>query len=924
MDFRNVLVTPESDTGAIEPDGVSFGMEGQYLAKFTDLDNNTDSDAFTLSFWIFAPAEGVSGGTIYQSGDIDHGLHVYADDTNIYIKGYDSTASEIFTTQHALDFNAWSHILLSADGTETKNTSKLYINDVYAASPTPVTSGKDIDFTQSKHYIGRESATTGDFYGRISRFYLDQTFRNLEKEDNRRLFINEDGSAVEDLGNAKPYMYQYPVTQFGNTFYRCYAAATYNNEIYVSYNSASIYKYDYNGNYLSSISYTALGSYDTAMAVENGYIWFYDATEDKIYKYTLSGEDTGDYIPTTNLDTMCSMTSDGAGYIYALGSSVAGQSTLYTYDATNYANTNTFSIDCDVSGNDVAIVYKSGYIYVLQSADKMERYNAVTGVKDTSYLVTTIFRQYSDNLIDVGTKFYYMASGTDGSGPVAYTIDYTQGGGYWTTPPDPTMYLPLRDANSAGLNEGSGGDLTAYGYLPESDVGSQELVCSSSYFEDTYMSSYSAYYNTSKIFVYSCIVSITSVSSDDAQYSSSNLRVELNTTSFFLAEDDSNNTIISLRLLDDAQYISASKTQYLVSMYIDMDSQANCKFFLDNKDITSSIVFYTFIVGEEIEIDGHYRIGGYPTRHTGYLGEVYVDDVAGVDFSGTDNPFWDTGIERPKPVETVIQETGHVPLIAVPLAAEDIGVNLGSIGGFLAIPATNSKVSPSKYISRGICTNNIELAVIPETFTTLSMYLCLRYYDGDADYTYPIQIIGSTSNSYIRVYVKDTRVLFYVYENNTSICSFSIAFDTINYYPSTGIHIFIQVDLSGTNASRLFCVIPRRKEVLMDTDVPTGTSLNLTDGTWTSVLTSSVDISLHDVYLTKDYIDFSQEENRYLFMTGLGYPKDLELAISEGNIPQPLICLQFKDDDNLGTNTGTYNDFTPVTGVVRSKDFGIE
>ena len=77
------------------------------------------------------------------------------------------------------------------------------------------------------------------------------------------------------------------------------------------------------------------------------------------------------------------------------------------------------------------------------------------------------------------------------------------------------------------------------------------------------------------------------------------------------------------------------------------------------------------------------------------------------------------------------------------------------------------------------------------------------------------------------------------------------------------------------------------------------------------------------MYFTTDYIDFSQESNRNLFVNQLGYPRDLSKEIEAGNIPKPLIYLPFDDTSNLGKNLGTGGDFTVIGNVTPGVDFTI-
>jgi hypothetical protein len=76
-------------------------------------------------------------------------------------------------------------------------------------------------------------------------------------------------------------------------------------------------------------------------------------------------------------------------------------------------------------------------------------------------------------------------------------------------------------------------------------------------------------------------------------------------------------------------------------------------------------------------------------------------------------------------------------------------------------------------------------------------------------------------------------------------------------------------------------------------------------------------------YFTTDYIDFSEEANINLFVSQLGYPRDLQPLINDGIIPNPAIYLPFDDPDNLGKNNGTGGDFTVNGTVSVGQDFTI-
>ena len=74
------------------------------------------------------------------------------------------------------------------------------------------------------------------------------------------------------------------------------------------------------------------------------------------------------------------------------------------------------------------------------------------------------------------------------------------------------------------------------------------------------------------------------------------------------------------------------------------------------------------------------------------------------------------------------------------------------------------------------------------------------------------------------------------------------------------------------------------------------------------------------VYLSRGYVDISQESNRNKFVDQLGYPKDLTPLIDAGDIPSPVVYMKLEDTAALGTNSGTGGDFTVSGSLVAGPD----
>lgn len=82
-------------------------------------------------------------------------------------------------------------------------------------------------------------------------------------------------------------------------------------------------------------------------------------------------------------------------------------------------------------------------------------------------------------------------------------------------------------------------------------------------------------------------------------------------------------------------------------------------------------------------------------------------------------------------------------------------------------------------------------------------------------------------------------------------------------------------------------------------------------------LSSYPNADIGPFYFSTEYVNFSDESVLNLFVDALNYPLNLQSAIDDGLIPNPIIYLPFDDPSNFGKNLGTGSDFT-VSGTLRS------
>lgn len=206
------------DTGIALADGVGAGSSTQFVGndsikKTSDFTGNSDGKTFTFSFWIYPTPPNNNSMRIYHT-DGSWKNEIRRDSNgNLFVAFYANASSggtvfEIQSPSVKIPINKWSHVIFSADMTDTSKRH-LYINDT-SASPSYTYSNTNIDFTRTTHAIGDDlTATTGSFNGYLAHFYYDRTYRDLSVTSNRRNFITADGgsTAVSTLTGLSPIVY---------------------------------------------------------------------------------------------------------------------------------------------------------------------------------------------------------------------------------------------------------------------------------------------------------------------------------------------------------------------------------------------------------------------------------------------------------------------------------------------------------------------------------------------------------------------------------------------------------------------------------------------------------------------------------------------------------------------------------------------
>jgi hypothetical protein len=383
---------------------------------------------------------------------------------------------------------------------------------------------------------------------------------------------------------------------------------------------------------------------------------------------------------------------------------------------------------------------------------------------------------------------------------------------------------------------------------------------------------------------------------------------------YLRAHNSSGTQILSYQIYNDN---FARGTHHSLQVSIDLSDPSKRLVYLDGVAQADTYAIYT---NDTIEFtSGVYRVGrtSYGTIWLdGSMGEMYFDTVY-TDLS-TDNPFWDSGTNKPKPVRQVISETGTTPLIALPLIGDDAGNNLGSGGDFTVNsgPYTGAR-GGSEFWARSMNT------------TTTNNYLLKTTTLSGASDTKTVTMVfafnkaNTVNGSNLSKFTDGGTVLHTVTVDGdgklqivlkTAIGGNCVETNWLTAGEAAWHIVLFSVDVSDTSKRHVY-IDGVEPSTPWDKYADANHGLGGLDRFQLGEGGSSTELKTSFYYLADGYIDFSQESNRNLFVDQLGYPKDLTPAIDAGTIASPLIYMKFDDTSALGTNSGTGGDFT-VNGDV--------
>jgi len=534
-----------------------------------------------------------------------------------------------------------------------------------------------------------------------------------------------------------------------------------------------------------------------------------------------------------------------------------------------------------------------------------------------------------------------------------------------TIPSNPIIYLPLKDAATAGSNSGTGGNFTGtYGLPSTASRGPNQDNCSASKFDGSndYLSRSSiSGLSDSKLVTFSFNASQTSGSAQIFTVSNGRFSVKIESKRLYvLATNAAGGVILNLQVYPNKVRRGQNNS---FSFSFDLSDTSKRHMFINGVDVTSEVTFSAYL-NQVMDLTlTPYAIGAAAdgsSKFNGSIGEFYLD-TAYIDLA-TENPFWDSDANRPNSLRKVIEDTGVTPAIAMPLIGNNAGNNLGSGGDFTvnsgpytgargaseyrdrswARSETNASGSNVGYMYRdgtgfGLTAYNNNTATLVTTF--LFHDLPTGGLGGNGD-------VSSNQQNIIRIgrstdYAEN---MYLYYNKNYNSFRFGsrsgqnsrdvIQFERNNEATlSTGVWYTIMISYNSSNANTAWMYINRSGTNVM-TDImgtPTVTSdttnWQATDdiiiggsliGTHMAPPTS---MEMSMLYMDTSYIDFSQEANREKFSDALGYPRDLTQQIEDGDVTNPLIYMKFDDSSNFGLNSGRGSNFTIQSTLLHGSDY---
>jgi hypothetical protein len=479
---------------------------------------------------------------------------------------------------------------------------------------------------------------------------------------------------------------------------------------------------------------------------------------------------------------------------------------------------------------------------------------------------------------------------------------------------NPILYLPLDDPEDIGYNAGTGGNFTVNGVMARSGRGPNQDNCVASYFDGSndYMSRSSIGASDGKQLTLSCTFNRKPGSSSMPFYINNGSQASfifytLNGTAMLVGYNAPNSGVVLNAQLPNYFFgLDTSTSMVSFSVSIDLNNQSACKWFVNGVDVSSSATYSSLDSSKTIDFTSSaYDICKYD-YWAGSLGEFYFDTNY-IDLA-SNNPFWDSDLNKPIPIRKVLENTGNTPLIAMPIEGNNAGLNLGTGGNFTVNsgPYTGARGASehwSKSMNKYTWVNNSTLSASTKTF---SFVFAVQPPDTSARHA-----INWTNGRFDLCIPSTSSERFYYAAGGTSINIQHTLYmgSALRWYI-----YFVSVDMDDQSKTRWY-VKPLDQQ---NTLAPSLTYSSFTTGEPVTFANFAVNMQsgsynnyeMSSVYFTTSYIDFSQESERLKFADAFGYPLDISKQIEDGIVPTPTFYLPFDTPTNFGKNLGSGGDFT--------------
>lgn len=475
---------------------------------------------------------------------------------------------------------------------------------------------------------------------------------------------------------------------------------------------------------------------------------------------------------------------------------------------------------------------------------------------------------------------------------------------------NPPLYMSFNEAwwenydtNSNALNEGTGQDFsvnTIGGEPTRVDRGPNLDNCAAAQDGGTfYLTSTNAGFSASTKFTLSCTFYIDNDSGNKylcyappigSAPGTLNIFWTQNQLSIF-AWNGTNTRILDINIPNVPNHMWHS-----LQISLDKTDTSKRHFILNGESVTPTITTYN---STSIPFGNTFYISRSGSDDMeGTLGEFFFDteymDLA------TSNPFWDDTNYRHVPMRTVLDETGLTPNIACPMLPPNTGLNLG----------TQADLTPAagQYNEGGR--------------------------GGSENWAYGFEVWTNNNNTQNRVTDSHTGFNGEI----TLACAIYNTTTSIQYWGEFGNFLLRNVDnkvrvdvgtFAAETPNRFWSPYPSWNTVLLSYNYSTNTikamvngyaGISVVDNRWANLTGSSSSFPRNNgpnsgsyvgwLYVHNGYMDVTDKNVNKHFLTPMGYPRDLRQPIDNGDIPNPLAYLDFRDTSNVGSNYGTSGDWT--------------